>query len=186
MYFNYQLVLLCDCFIYSLYFVLYAGSLTDLHRLQKDTDKRKRQAFRPGTVSNHKTYIRTYLSFCAHFSLRDIDPTVNTMCLYVEFLARSFSSPKSIVNYIGGVRFLHKLLNVSSTALASFDLELMMRAINITMERKTPVRLPVTLEMLHALCEICDMLPPNGVVFKCVFLFAFAVRILYLPVMHLM
>ena len=113
------------------------------------------------------------MSFCAHFSLRDIDPTVNTMCLYVEFLARSFSSPKSIVNYIGGVRFLHKLLNVSSTALASFDLELMMRAINITMERKTPVRLPVTLEMLHALCEICDMLPPNGVVFKCVFLFAF-------------
>ena len=76
------------------------------------------------------------------------------MCLYVEFLARSFSSTKSIVNYIGGVRFLHKLLNVSSTALASFDLELMMRAINITIERKTPVRLPVTLEMLHALCEI--------------------------------
>ena len=93
--------------------------------------------------------------------------------IHCNVLAHSFSSPKPIVNYIGGVRFLHKLLNVSSTALASFNLELMMRALNITMERKTPVRLPVTLEMLQALCEICDMLPPNGVVFKCVFLFAF-------------
>lgn len=68
---------------------------------------------------------------------------------------------------------MHKLLDVNSLALSSFDLELMIRAINLTMDRKVPLRLPITLELLHKLCDTCDLLPPNGIVFKCVFLFAF-------------
>ena len=108
-----------------------------------------------------------------YFGLQDINPTVNTMCLYVEFLARSFSSAKSIINYIGGVRLLHHLLGIKPLSLEAFDLKLMLRAVSLTIGSGPCIRLPITLDILFAICQLCDNLMETGVVLKCVFLFAF-------------
>ena len=96
--------------------------------------RRKQAAFRPGTNANHKSQIKAYLLFCNYYNLKDINPTTETICLFVEFLAASVNSPRVIHNYISGVRFLHKLLGLHPDSLYSFDLDLMMRSVTLTLD----------------------------------------------------
>ncbi len=139
----------------------------DLRQLWADTQRRRRQAFRPGTFANHKSQFQLYLAFCIHFGLRDINPTVATACMYCEFLARKFRSPKAIRNYISGARLLHKYLHVSADSLHSFELGLMLRALDINLRHVPNQRLPLTEKMLAQLCALCDSLDTFGITLKC-------------------
>ena len=146
----------------------------DLQQLAESARKRQHQAFRPGTHANHKAQIRAYLAFCCFFKLQDINPHPSTVCMFVEFLARQFTSPKSIRNYIHGIKFLHKLVGQSSPALSSFPVQLSLRALAVTMPQLPHQRQPITVEMLQHLCTLSDH---QGGVFataaKCAILFAF-------------
>ena len=93
--------------------------------------------------------------------------------MYAEFLSRSFKSHRAIVNYIGGVRLMHKFLGVDAPSLYSFDLHLTLRALSITMDYQPVVKLPITIDILHNMCCICAGLDKVGIVLKCVFLLAF-------------
>ena len=86
---------------------IYLGSSVsgaDLRNPKKAARRRARHAFRPGTNANHSSQIEQYIGFCLYYGLRYVDPDPSTLCLYAEFLARSFSSPRAIRNYISGVR----------------------------------------------------------------------------------
>lgn len=146
----------------------------DLKDLISSARQRQKQAFQPGTHSNHRTYIRTYLAFCSFYKLQDISPAPATICLYIEFLARAFSSPKAIMNYVHGVKFLHKLVDQPATALTSFQVELSLRALKVTMPQLPKQRKPITVEMLQILCALCGRCCGNlSRVVKCALLFAF-------------
>ncbi len=145
---------------------LYLVTGTDLRTLERDMRKRKRSAFRPGTSANHKRQITLYISFCLHYGLAYIDPSSHVMCLYVEFLARSFTAPGTIRNYISGVNMLHKLTSNQFPAMSSFELSMMLRALDLTMLHTPNRRLPVTPHMLHQICSVCDSLGNTGVVIK--------------------
>lgn len=135
--------------------------------------QRRGQAFRPGTSANHISQFRAYLTFCTKFGLSDINPTVETVCLYVEYLAQRFRSPKSVNNYISGVRLLHKYIGVECASLYSFELDLMLRALDITLIHVPNQRLPLTYRILLQLCHICTGLGTTGLVLKCAYLFGF-------------
>lgn len=93
--------------------------------------------------------------------------------MYIEFLARSFVSAHSIRNYLSGVRLLHKYLGRSSPSLDSFDVDLMLRALDITLPHVPVRRLPITEPLLLAICELCDSQDILGKVLKCAVLFAY-------------
>lgn len=116
---------------------------------------------------------KAYLAFCEHFNLTAINPSVDTICMYTEFLARSFKSSKAIVNYVSAVRLLHKLVGVQASSLHCFELDLMLRAMSVTLDRTLPCRQPVSIGLLSSLCQLCEKLDTLGTVVKCVFLFAF-------------
>ena len=155
--------------------------LQDLYRATK---RRQKKAFRPGTLNNHRCYFETYIHFCMHHGLADINPSTDTICMYAEFLARRFKSPKSVKNYISGVRLLHKYVSVEAPALRSFELDLMIRALDLTMGHTPQQRLPVNLSMLKQICDICDTLGSIGLTFKFAFLavfFWFSTGVQYRP-----
>ena len=112
------------------------------------------------------------MAFCKHYKLQDIQPTALTLCMFAEFLARSFQSHQSVLNYISAIRLLHKYLGVSCEAADSFELKLVLRGQALTMDRTLPMKAPVTLQMLYGMCRLCEGCGTNGVVFKCIFLFA--------------
>ncbi len=113
------------------------------------------------------------MTFCLHYRLHDLEPTVETMWLYVEFLAESFKSAESIKNYVSGVRHMHNLLNIQSPSLESFELGLMLRAISLTMDPLPKYNELVTPALLYSLVTCCDSVPQIGFFLKCEFLFAF-------------
>ena len=61
-----------------------------------------------------------------YFQLQEINPSVHTICMYAEFLSRSFKSYHAIANYISGERLLHKYLGVHASSLYSFNLQLIL------------------------------------------------------------
>ena len=50
--------------------------------------------------------------FSVYFSVKDLPTCVNNLCLYAQFLSRSFKSVQAIQNYISGVKTLHSLLDL--------------------------------------------------------------------------
>ena len=145
-------------------------SLADLRRCQQE---RIRHAFRPGTVSNQQTQIRAFIQFCKNYGLSDLQPSVDTLTLYIEFLARKFKSPKSVRNYLSAVLLMHKQLNMDCPAAHSYPVSLMLRAIDHSMRHTPTSRLPVTVTLLQQLCSLCSTMGIWGCVLKCAMLLSF-------------
>ena len=135
--------------------------------------QRKSKAFAPGTTKNHISQIKLYLGFCAYFGLKDINPTTDTVCLYIEFLAQTVASPKSVSNYLSAVRFLHKYIGAPHPALDSFEVTLLLRSCFMTMNHVPNQRRPLTPHMIRELLDIAQTVVPAFPVFKCAVLFSF-------------
>ena len=135
--------------------------------------QRKQHAFRPGTRANHQSQFMLYLVFCAKYQLQDVNPSTETICLYAEFLGQRFQSSRSVRNYISGVRLLHKYIGIDAPSLVSFDLELMLRALALTLTSISNQRLPISLSILRQLCTLCQNIREVGLANKCAILFGF-------------
>ena len=158
-----QLVMLSFC----------VAVVDDFASLNSAMRRRKKCAYRRGTSQNHMSMFRTYLVFCLRYKLQDINPEPLTLCLYIEFLTRTFQSHRSILNYLSGVRTLHKLVGSPCAAIDSYDVHLMQRAIALTLDRSLPQRQPITLDILYQLLNICDITEPHGAIYRCIFTMAF-------------
>ena len=145
----------------------------DLENLYAACRYRQNEAFRPGTQANHNTQFSTYLAFCMYYGLQDINPTPSTICAYAEFLARTCKSPRTIKNYVSGVRLLHKNLGLDPPSLHCFQLQLILRAMEIAMDHFSNQKLPITVSMLRELCIACNTLGTLGSIIKCALLFGF-------------
>ena len=144
-----------------------------LHKLRKSMIKRRAKAFTPGTDKNRISQLKLYIGFCITHNLKDVDPSTETLCLYIEFLAQNLASPKSVANYMSSVRFLHRWLGIQSAALDSFEVTLMLRACRSTMHHIPLQRRPLTPDMIRQLICVSKSIVPHHIVFKCAVLFAF-------------
>ena len=145
----------------------------DFSVLERSLKQRLKAAHRPGTKDNLRSQFRLYLLFCQRYHLQDIDPDVNTLCLYAEFLARSFKSFKSLFNYLCAVNTLHKILDIPCSAYDSFKFQMMKKALGNTMLHITRQKDPITPRLLLDLCQVSQPLAPMGRLFKCLFTLAF-------------
>ncbi len=147
--------------------------IVEFIKLRKQARKRRSQAFRPGTNANHITMFSKYIKFCLKYNLQYIDPSVETISVYIEFLAQNFRSHRSVANYIGAIRLLHKFLDVKPCNLQSFHVSLMLRATTITMRQIPNRKPPVTTQMMIRICELCDNQGVIGHIIKLALLLGF-------------
>ena len=168
---NYRFIIVLCPFIGYCFMQLVTDA--DLRSLARATARRRHHAFRPGTRSNHTRQFVSYLSFCSYYRLQDVNPLASTLCMYAEFLARSFTSPRSIRNYLSGVRLMHHYLGQDAPNLDCFELDLILRALDITLAHVPTRRLPITESILSELWSACDYLGPTGIVLRFAFLFGF-------------
>ena len=111
--------------------------------------------------------------FCTYFGLRALDPHCDTLCMYVQFLTRSIKSPQTIKNYISGVRLLHKQLNIASNSLESFELNLMLRAISITMNHIPKPHIVLSVDIFHQLATCAQAMGAPGIIMHSAILMSF-------------
>ena len=85
----------------------------------------------------------------------------------------TFKCPKTIRNYVSAIKLMHQYLHVSSPALCSFELSLILCSLDINMRHVPHQRLPITPDILHGMCSLCDSRDIFGQVLKCAILFSF-------------
>lgn len=158
-------------FLYFSYLFFHVA-VSSLGHLQQDVKGSIRAAFAEGTIKNHKVQWKTYFLFCQYFGLRPLPTNCNIMCLYAQFLSRSFQSVQSIKNYISGVKLLHLFLDLEYIT-ESFQLNLLLKGIsrlNPHMPRKA---LPITPDILMDFFRFLDLRKKGDSTFWCLFLFMF-------------
>ena len=97
------------CFPYS----------TGLDTLRYGWRKSKAAAFAPGSKSNLRSQTKAFFLFCKFYDLQAIPISTEYICLYAQFLARSFKTIGAIKAYIQAVRHLHVLAGADLSWLQS-------------------------------------------------------------------
>ena len=132
-----------------------------------------KSAFAEGTFKNIKVQWRTFLTFCIYFGFNFLPSSLSTVCLYAEFLGRSFKSVDSIKNYINGVRLMHLMNDLEFSYLDSLSLKLTLKGLarlNPHLPRRALPVTPIILRQLYELLNMDDVLDQT---FWCLFLIAF-------------
>ncbi len=153
--------------MFNVYFII------ELNRLYRQARRRRRHAFRPGTNKNHICQFKKYIGFCKKFNLRFLEPSIQTICLYIEQLAQNFSSRKSLGNYVSAIKLLHKFADKQCEAAESFEVGLMLRAASLTMRGIPNQRLPLNVDQLKILVNKCTAMGAAGQVIKMAFILGF-------------
>ncbi len=113
------------------------------------------------------------MQFCQKFDLNYIDPSVETLVVYIQHLIQSFSSPKSVRNYFGAIDLLHKHMGLTANNMGSFEVAMMLRAASLNMRNIPNSRQALPLPLLRKICVLCDSQGITGVVVKMGILTAF-------------
>ncbi len=77
--------------------------------------------------------IAKFVRFCTTHNVNYFEPSIETVCAYTEKLAQDFTSPKSVCNYLGAMKLMHKFAGREAKSMDSFEMALMVRAIKLTM-----------------------------------------------------
>ncbi len=115
-----------------------------------------------------------FIQFCHKHDLQYVNPSTETLCLYVQYLMENFKAAKSVKSYVGTIDLLHKYIDVTPHNLQSFEVTLMLRVATLTM-RSIPRRaeaIPVTL--LRRICQACDRQGDTGIVLKIAILMGYS------------
>ena len=158
-------------YLYSTFFNL--GPSRHLRSLKRDMIASSRRAYAQNSWSNLRTQVRAYFLFTSYFSLTPVPASVETMCLYVQFLSRSFRSPQSIRNYISGVKFLHILSGHEYGFTYSGILGLVIRGVEKGLCHVPSRAVPITPDILRAVSLCIDFDDPTDVTCFCAALFLF-------------
>lgn len=119
---------MCSFFAFILKPVTFVSE-TDLHLLHREVKESIKSAYAVGTFKNLRVQWQTFITFCYYYKLQPLPVSVNTLCLYSQFLNRSFRSVQSIRNYLSGVKTLHYILDFEYPTSNVFQLNLLLKGI---------------------------------------------------------
>ena len=103
--------------------------------------------------------------FCAYFNLQELPAKVETLCLYVQFLSRSFRSVESIRNYLSGIKTLHLMLDLDFPKDNTLQLNLLLRGISRLKQHVPRQAEPITPLILLEMYKHLDFSLQQDVVF---------------------
>ena len=145
----------------------------DRAKLYREARERKEQAFRPGTRANHRSHAVLFVAFSLHFQLRDFPAETATLLCFMEFLLRSYRSPKSVLNALASVRRTHLQLRCSTAAFDHDDMIMMKRALPLTTRHVPRPAPPLPVCLLRQLVLLAEVLGEQGQVFAALMAIAF-------------
>ncbi|XP_033729484.1 uncharacterized protein LOC117318630 [Pecten maximus] len=148
------------------------GSDTAWSQLRKDLKVSARAAFAEGTYRNFRTQWKAYFLFCEAFRKQPLPVSTEIICLYAQFLSRTFISVDSIRNYIAGVKTLHMLLNLKYD-IRQYELNLVLKGLSRLNPHCPSQAKPITPQILGKIHQRLDHDDPEDTTLWCMFLFSF-------------
>ena len=145
-----------------------------LRELRSQLKYSKRAAFAEGTMKNLRWQWKLFVMFCIYFSFEPIPASVECICLFAQFLSRSFKAPTSIRNYVSGIKTMHLLLDIPYLAKDSIELKLTLRGIARKLPHMPKQAAPLSPNILSRLRQFFDFSKPLDSTIWALFLLAFS------------
>lgn len=134
---------------------LYAARLSTLDDQCYDTLKK---GYRPGTLKNIRSQALIYSRFCEFYGLNRFPASEWQMVRYARYIANTVVSYETVINYLAGVRTLHRLGGYALPDLReSPNLIHILRAIKFELAHPIKQAEPVTPELLRELYDFIDL-----------------------------
>ena len=144
-----------------------------LAQLHRGIHESQRAAFAVGTYKNLRLQWRTFISFCMYFHLAFLPTSLQTVCLYAQFLSRTFKSVDSIRNYLLGVKTFHILCGFPFVHLDNIECRLLLKGLANLKMHKVRRAAPITPAILAAFLPLLDLSSPFDAACWSAFLLAF-------------
>ena len=141
--------------------------------LRRETKLSAQSAFAQQSWSNLRTQITAFFMFCIHFHLTPLPADLDTICMYSQFLSRSFKSPQAIRNYVQGVKFLHIITGHEYEFSNNRILHMVLRGIEKGLEHMPGRAIPISPDILKSVARIIDLSCPTDVSCFCAGLLLF-------------
>ena len=142
-------------------------------QLKADFVVTQKAAFATGTIKNFKSQWNKFACFCQYMGDELLPISQSDLCLYIQFLSRSLKSPQSILNYVNGLRVLHKFLGLQFPARDEFLVRLTMKGVARILNHVPNRASPITPDILRRIGNCLELESPLHSVVFCLFLFMF-------------
>ena len=141
--------------------------------LKRDLRRTQRQAFASGTLQNLKCQWKKFSTFAALSGISNLPITTDELCLYIQFLTRTLSSPTSVRNYVSGLKTLHSMLHIPFPSSDDISIRLTLRGLDRSVSHVPKRAHPITVRILAQIYELIDLHDPFQCVVWTLFLFMF-------------
>ena len=131
-----------------LYFYFLYVSESKRQALPKEMKQTMKFAYAESTFKNLRIQWETFLMFCFYFKLEPLPVSVGTLCLYGQFLNRSFRSVQRIQSYLSGVKTLHAILDIEYPTSDLLRLKLLLKGISRIKQHVPKKAAPITAQIL--------------------------------------
>ena len=145
----------------------------ELGALKRDALNTRSNAYAAGTYKNLRSQWLCYFRFCLYFGLQTIPAATNVLCLFAQFLSRSFKSSSAVRMYLSGVNTLHLFLDLPPPCTTDFVLRLTLKGVAKELKHTPLQKLPITPQMLLDIRRCLDFSLELHVTFWSCCLFAF-------------
>ena len=139
-------------------------------------------AFQESTKKTLRSYLRSYLLFCDHFSFRPFPVTKAIYLSYLAFLSRSLKSYSSVLNYLSIIRHINQSVGISYNFLHDYDVAITKQAVRRFLGDYTARKLPITIDLLLRMLQLFD---PHNALHVCMCVLFLVVFFCFLRISNL-
>ena len=139
--------------------------IPDLRTIVQGTRDTQAQAFASGIWNNLLTQLVKYLQFCITFNLITFPAKDSVLAWYAQFLSYNFKMHAAIVNYLGGIKTLHLLLDMPVAMFRGFLVKLTVQGIRKIKGIHTKQAAAMNPITLHHIFQTLNLALPDNATF---------------------
>lgn len=121
--------------------------------------ERQRHAFRPGTIANRESAMKSLISFAVDMNFTFNRPKPEELCAYIELLAQRQMSPKGLRAHMSSLKSFFINAGYDANPFDSTVVSNALRAIDISIQHAPKMKQPLHPSTLARILEFIDLLP---------------------------
>jgi len=141
--------------------------------LELQRNETLKAAYSEGTKKNLATHWETYARYCHQYQESQLQATVDSLSLFIQYLSNKLRSPGAINNYLSGVKTMHTIHGLDTAMFDDFLIKMMLKGIQVRKKYNPRKAAPITTDILREIYMRIDTTAPNECTFWALYVIAF-------------
>ena len=141
--------------------------------LELQRNETLKAAYSDGTKRNLATHWEAYSKYCKLYQDSQLQATIDSLSLFIQYLSNKLRSPGAISNYLSGVKTMHIIHGFDTGMFDDFLIKMMLKGILVTKKYSPKKAAPITTDILRDMYMRVDTTAPNDCTFWALYVIAF-------------